>query len=131
MPVETAHNLRRHAAGRLPVEQFDPSSALTPGPELNPDYLRQHVHQISEVIGEAASLLLPQSSGVNLIPRDIAAQIAFDARKPKLLVAALLAALAPWPVFLALADATDYNTAQINLLQARADVLNGSDGHRD
>ena len=110
---------------RLPVEQFDPSSALTPGPELNPDYLRQHVHQISEVIGEAASLLLPQSAGVNLIPRDIAAQIAFDARKPKLLVAALLAALAPWPVFLALADATDYNTAQINLLNTRAAELTG------
>jgi type IV pilus assembly protein PilM len=110
---------------RLPVESFDPSSALTPGPEVNPDYLRQHVHQISEVIGEAASLLLPQSSGVNLIPRDIAAQIAFDARKPKLLVAALLAALAPWPIYSALDDAGDYNTEQIKLLKARAASLNG------
>lgn len=110
---------------RLPVEPFDPSSALTPGPELNPDYLRQHIHQISEVIGEAAALLLPQHSGVNLIPRDIAAQIAFDARKPKLLVAALLAALAPWPVYFALDDAGDYNTEQIKLLKARAAVLNG------
>jgi len=110
---------------RLPVEPFDPSSALTPGAELNPDYLRQHIHQISEVIGEAAALLLPQQSGVNLIPRDIAAQIAFDARKPKLFVAALLAALAPWPVFLALDDAGDYNSAQIKLLKDRANVLNG------
>jgi type IV pilus assembly protein PilM len=110
---------------RLPVEPFDPSSALTPGAELNPDYLRQHVHQISEVIGEAAGLLLPQGSGVNLIPRDIAAQIAFDARKPKLFVAALLAALAPWPVYMALDDAGDYNTEQINLLKKRATVLNG------
>ncbi|MCX6917937.1 MAG: pilus assembly protein PilM [Verrucomicrobia bacterium] len=110
---------------RLPVEQFDPSSALTPGPELNPDYLRQHLHQISEVIGEAASLLLPQGSGVNLIPRDIAAQIAFDARKPKLLVAALLAALAPWPVYMALDDAGDYNTAQFKLLKDRSAILNG------
>jgi len=110
---------------RLPVEPFDPSSALTPGPELNPDYLRQHVHQISEVIGEAASLLLPQSSGVNLIPRDIAAQIAFDARKPKLFVAALLAALAPFPVYMAFDDAGDYNNQQIDLLKARSVVLNG------
>lgn len=110
---------------RLPVEPFDPSSALTPGPELNPDYLRQHIHQISEVIGEAAALLLPQQSGVNLIPRDIAAQIAFDARKPKLFVAALLAALAPWPVFLALDDATDYNSQQIKLLKDRSNILNG------
>ncbi len=113
---------------RLPVEPFDPSSALTPGVELNPDYLRQHVHQISEVIGEAAGLLLPQGSGVNLIPRDIAAQIAFDARKPKLFVAALLAALAPWPVFLALDDAADYNNEQIALLKARSAVLNGHQG---
>jgi len=113
---------------RLPVEAFDPSSALTPGPEINPDYLRHHVHQISEVIGEAAALLLPQQSGVNLIPRDIAAQIAFDARKPKLLVTALLAALAPWPVFVALDDACDYNAEQVKLLNKRAAELNGHQG---
>lgn len=108
---------------RLPVEPFDPSSALTPGPEINPEYLRQHVHQISEVIGEASSLLLSQHTGVNLIPRDIAAQIAFNSRKPRLVVAALLVALAPWPIFFALAEADDYNNAQVALLKARSNEL--------
>ncbi len=110
---------------RLPVEPFDPSSALTPGPEVNPDYLRAHLRQISEVIGEASSLLLSQHSGVNLIPRAIAAQIAFDSRKPRLVVAALLAALAPWPIFWALDGATDYNSDQVKLLKTRSAELAG------
>jgi len=80
---------------RLPVEAFDPTTLLAAGPELSAETLQGARFQLTEVIGEAARLVLPQLSGVNLIPRDIAAQQAFDARKPGLLVAAALAAVAP------------------------------------
>ncbi len=84
---------------RLPVEPFQPASVLMLGEEVAQDLVRRAQNQVSEVVGEAARLLLPQAAGVNLIPKDIAAQIAFSARQPKLLFAALLAALIPFPVW--------------------------------
>ena len=63
---------------RLPVEVFDPSSVITLGAEVNQEQLERSKHQITEVLGEAARLTLPQAIGVNLIPRDIASQQAFE-----------------------------------------------------
>jgi type IV pilus assembly protein PilM len=104
---------------RIPVEQFDPSSVVILGAEVLPDTVQRAKFQVSEVIGEAARLILSQSTGVNLIPRDIAAQQAFNARKPFLLAAAFLAALAPWPVYLAFNAAADQNQEKVSVLNAR------------
>ena len=110
---------------RLGVEPFDPSSVITPGEGITADQLQRAKHQITEVIGEAARLVLPQPSGVNLIPRDIAAQQAFDARKPRLLAAAALAAAAPFCVWLALASSEGWNKEQIDEVQKRQTELAG------
>ncbi|MBM3867941.1 MAG: hypothetical protein FJ384_03310 [Verrucomicrobia bacterium] len=104
---------------RLGVEPFDPSSVITPGEGITADLLQRAKHQITEVIGEAARLVLPQPSGVNLIPRNIAAQQAFDARKPRLLAAAALAAAAPFCVWLALASSEGWNRQQIDEVMKR------------
>lgn len=104
---------------RLGVEPFDPSAVITLGEGITADLLQRARHQITEVIGEAARLVLPQPSGVNLIPRDIAAQQAFDARKPRLLVAAALAAAAPFCIWLALASSEGWNMQQIGEVQKR------------
>ena len=108
---------------RLGVEPFDPSSVITPGEGITAEQLLRAKHQITEVIGEAARLVLPQPSGVNLIPRDIAAQQAFDARKPRLLAAAALAAAAPFCVWLALASSEGWNKQQIEEIQKRQGEL--------
>jgi type IV pilus assembly protein PilM len=108
---------------RLGVEPFDPSSVITPGEGITAEQLLRAKHQITEVIGEAARLVLPQPSGVNLIPRDIAAQQAFDARKPRLLAAAALAAAAPFCVWLALASSEGWNKQQIDEVQKRQNEL--------
>jgi type IV pilus assembly protein PilM len=110
---------------RLGVEPFDPSSVITPGEGITADQLQRAKHQITEVIGEAARLVLPQPSGVNLIPRDIAAQQAFDARKPRLLAAAALAAAAPFCVWLALASSEGWNKEQIDEVLKRQTELAG------
>lgn len=110
---------------RLGVEPFDPSSVITPGEGITADQLQRAKHQITEVIGEAARLVLAQPSGVNLIPRDIAAQQAFDARKPRLLAAAALAAAAPFCVWLALASSEGWNNQQIDEVRKRQDELAG------
>jgi hypothetical protein len=108
---------------RLPVEVFDPSSVITPGAGINPEQLERAKYQITEVIGEAARLTLPQSIGVNLIPRDIASQQAFDARKPRLLAAALLAAASPFFAWLALSASADWNHHQASIVQGRQSEL--------
>lgn len=108
---------------RLPVEAFDPTTLLAAGPELSAETLQRARFQLTEVIGEAARLVLPQLSGVNLIPRDIAAQQAFDARKPGLLVAAALAAAAPILVWLALMDTESWNHDQVKVATASQNEL--------
>ncbi len=108
---------------RLQVEAFDPSSAVDHGPAVTSEQLIRSKHQITEVIGEAARLVLPQPSGVNLIPRDIAAQQAFDARKPRLLFAAGLAAAAPFCVWLALAASEGWNKEKVAVVQQRQGEL--------
>jgi type IV pilus assembly protein PilM len=110
---------------RLGVEPFDPSSVITPGEGITAEQLLRAKHQITEVIGEAARLVLPQPSGVNLIPRDIAAQQAFDARKPRLLAAAALVAAAPFCIWAALASSEGWNRLQIDEVQKRQSELSG------
>jgi cell division ATPase FtsA len=108
---------------RLPVEAFDPTTLLAAGPELSAETLQRAQFQLTEVIGEAARLVLPQLGGVNLIPRDIAAQQAFDARKPGLLVAAALAAAAPLLVWFALNDTESWNNDQVKVATASQNEL--------
>jgi type IV pilus assembly protein PilM len=110
---------------RLPPELFDPSAFLRLGPGVPAEYVQHHRHQISEVIGEAARLVLPQTAGVNLIPRNISYQVIFDARKPWLIAAALIAALAPLPVYLAYNEAASFNTEQVRELKRRQADLGG------
>jgi cell division ATPase FtsA len=96
----------------LPVEEFNPLTVVSLSSDINADYVMQHIHQLSEVVGEASRLLSPAALGVNLIPREIAVQIDFAAQKIKLVVAALLLALSPLPIWWSLDNAVDYNREQ-------------------
>jgi len=107
----------------LPVEEFNPLSVISLSADMNADYVMQHVHQLSEVIGEASRLLSPAALGVNLIPRDIAGQISFESKKIKLAVAAVLLALSPLPIWYALDAAVDYNREQTKVLKKKSDEL--------
>jgi type IV pilus assembly protein PilM len=108
---------------RLPVEDFNPAPAVKIDAGLNPQYIQQHLLQISEVIGEAARLVLPKATGVNLIPRDIAAQMIFDARKPLLIFASILVAISPLPICHAYYSANQYNEEQMAKVKVKADAL--------
>jgi type IV pilus assembly protein PilM len=108
---------------RLPVEDFNPAPAVKIDAGVNPQYIQQHLLQISEVIGEAARLVLPKATGVNLIPRDIAAQMVFDARKPLLILASVLVAISPLPICHAYYSANRYNEEQMAKVKVKADDL--------
>ena len=109
----------------LPVEEFNPLGVISLSSDINAEYVMQHIHQLSEVIGEASRLLSPSALGVNLIPRDIAGQISFESQKIKFVVAALLLAIAPVPILLTLNEGVDYNKEQIKTLKKKsAELIN-------
>ena len=107
----------------LPVEEFNPLGVISLSSDINADYVMQHIHQLSEVIGEASRLLSPAALGVNLIPRDIAGQISFESQKIKFVVAALLLAIAPVPILFTLNEGVDYNKEQTKTLKKKSDEL--------
>ncbi len=107
----------------LPVEEFNPLGVISLSSQINAEYVMQHIHQLSEVIGEASRLLSPTALGVNLIPRDIAGQISFESQKIKFVVAALLLAIAPVPILLTLNAGVDYNKEQTKTLKKKSDEL--------
>ncbi|MDR1498105.1 MAG: pilus assembly protein PilM [Puniceicoccales bacterium] len=84
---------------RLPVEFFDPASILEIGPQVQRGLLESVSRfQMSEVVGEAARLVLPDPVGVNLLPGQIAEEMEFSRKKPFFLFAAILISLAPLPL---------------------------------
>ncbi len=107
----------------LPVEEFNPLGVISLSSEINAEYVMQHIHQLSEVIGEASRLLSPAALGVNLIPRDIAGQISFESQKIKFVIAALLLALAPVPILFTLNAGVEYNKEQTKILKKKSDEL--------
>ena len=107
----------------LPVEEFNPLGVISLSSDINAEYVMQHIHQLSEVIGEASRLLSPAALGVNLIPRDIAGQISFESQKIKFVIAALLLALAPVPILFTLNAGVDYNKEQTKILKKKSDEL--------
>jgi len=114
---------------KVPVEYFDALQNVTldSGVEGDPSALRL---EISEIVGQAAISLVPDGAGVNLLPDEIQSEMAFRSKKPFLVAAALLLALAPWPAFIgASQEAAGYRAearavqAQLAPLQARQNEI--------
>lgn len=87
----------------LPVEYFEPTSPVLVGAGVDPGYFDSVRFQLSEVIGDASEIF-PEGEykQVNLLPQQIADDIAFSRKKPFFVAAAALFALAPWPAFFGL-----------------------------
>jgi hypothetical protein len=104
---------------RLPVDALDPSDSVILGPNVNPEYVEAFRLQLSEPVGEAARLVLSDPAGVNLIPPDISAQLAFDARKPLLIGAVALLALSPLPVWFGFSSVGEATVEQVAAIKRR------------
>ncbi|MFP4260748.1 MAG: pilus assembly protein PilM [Opitutales bacterium] len=83
---------------KMPVEFFDTLQNVTldQGVEGDPESLRL---EISEIVGLAAVPFVPNGAEVDLLPDAIQSEIAFKSKKPALIAAFLLLALAPWPAY--------------------------------
>jgi type IV pilus assembly protein PilM len=107
---------------KIEVDFFDALQGVILGGDIttDPEELRL---EAGEIIGEAARGLVADSAGVNLLPADLQAEIDFRSKKPILLVAALLLALAPWPAFYSYKTLSAAYEKQASSLQARVRPL--------
>jgi len=85
-------------AQKVSVDYFNPSTSLEVGARVDKGTLDSLYYQISEVVGDAARLVKPESMGVNLLPPVIRARQTFQRQKPFLVLAAACLALAPTPM---------------------------------
>jgi len=117
---------------KVQVEFFDPLQNVTLEGDIaaDPNALGSLGLEISEIIGQAAREMVTDGAGVNLLPDEVQREMEFAARKPFLLVAAIILAIAPWPAFLGYKQLkSGYHEqaqaieAQISPLQSRQSVI--------
>jgi hypothetical protein len=107
------------------VDYFNPTSVLGIGARVDRGMLGQLYYQISEITGEAARLVKPESMGVNLLPPIIRARLAFQRQQPFLVLAALCLALAPLPMLYRLYMQKTTIVAESGQWKSRTSSLNG------
>ncbi len=81
----------------MSVEYLDVRSNISVSAAVNQNLLNDSSSQMSELVGEAARMLLPSSVGVNLLPEHYIKDMDFRKKRPVMLLSALLLALAVLP----------------------------------
>lgn len=107
---------------KMSIEYFDPLKNVECSPEL--DSRRDEIrHQSSEIIGHAAREIIRNGAEVNLLPEKIRQQVEFNSKKPYLIIAGILLAIAPWPVFFGYKQLEPVYQDQAGVLQAKISLL--------
>jgi len=115
---------------KVSVDYFNPTSVLGVGSRVDRGMLGQLYYQISEITGEAARLVKPESMGVNLLPPLIRSRLAFQRQQPFLVLAAACLALAPLPMLYRLYAQKTTVQAETKEWKARTDALKAVDAQR-
>ena len=85
----------------MSVEYFDALANVSVSPRVNQELLSSCASQVSEIIGEAARLVIPGLMSVNLLPKHIVEETAFAKTRPLMVLgAAILVAATLPPMFL-------------------------------
>ena len=87
---------------KMSVEYLDVLSHISVGSSVNQQLLSDCSTQVSELIGEAAGEIVPQSVGVNLLPEHIVKDMAFRRKRPLILISAAILAISVLPVSICL-----------------------------
>ena len=117
---------------KVAVEFFDPLQNVTLDGEVGSDPKALRL-EVSEIIGYAAQGMVADRAGVNLLPEDVQKEMEFAAKKPFLLIAAIILAIAPWPAFLgykqlksAYIEKAEAIQSQVSPLQSRQNAILGN-----
>lgn len=90
---------------KMSVEYLDALANVSVSPKVNQALLTSCSSQVSELVGEAVRMLMPDAMGVNLLPRHIVEETEFARKRPLMLLSAAILALAVVPPFLYLSKA--------------------------
>ncbi len=119
---------------KMDVEFLDSLQNVSVASGLNQALLNVCAPQMSELVGEAARMVLPESMGVNLLPRHIVEESAFAAKRPLMILSAALLAVAAIPPFLFISKAISTDKSYIEKftektpdIQARIDKLQANE----
>lgn len=110
---------------RMSVDYIDPFGAFSVAPGVDTGALEASRVRLSEIVGEAAGASLPGSVGVNLLPAALESEIEFNRRKPLIVAAVALLALAPWPVYAHYSQANQLNKKLNATASANANEVGG------
>jgi len=84
---------------KMSVEYLDSLSNVSVSPRVNQALLANCSSQVSEIVGEAVRMVMPESMGVNLLPRHIVEESEFASKRPLMLLSAAILAAAVIPPF--------------------------------
>lgn len=90
---------------KMSVEYLDALANVSVSPKVNQALLTSCSSQVSELVGEAVRMLMPDAMGVNLLPRHIVEETEFARKRPLMLMSAAILALAVVPPFMYLSKA--------------------------
>ncbi len=108
---------------KMSVEYLDALSGVAVGSRVNQPLLANCALQMSEVIGEAARLVLPESMGVNLLPKHIVDEAIFAKKRPYMLAGAALLAASVVPPFLFFHESLKSDKSQAMDFSERTPIL--------
>lgn len=90
---------------KMSVEYLDALANVSVSPKVNQALLTSCSSQVSELVGEAVRMLMPDAMGVTLLPRHIVEETEFARKRPLMLLSAAILALAVVPPFMYLSKA--------------------------
>lgn len=90
---------------KMSVEYLDSLSNVSVSPKVNQALLTDSSSQVSELVGEAVRMLMPDAMGVNLLPRHIVEETDFARKRPLMLLSAVILAASVVPPFLYISKA--------------------------
>ncbi len=100
------------------VEYINPIESLAISPKVDANILAYNSTVLTELVGEAARMLLSDSVGVNLLPVEITKRMAFEAKRPLMLLSALILAVSMAMPFMYLNKAIEGTTASTKALKS-------------
>lgn len=108
---------------KVDVDYFDPFTHVTIGSGVDTDTLEAYRYTLSESVGEASRLLLDDPVSIDLLPHQLAKEMAFAKKRPFIIAAAACLALSTLPPILAFSDTAGVIDEDAQKLQNRVPGL--------
>ena len=105
------------------VDYFNSLANVAVSSSLNQEALQLDIYQMAEIIGEVTRDVLPESAGIDLLPRSINEEMAFAGKKPFLYLSAAILAVSFIPPLLQYGSATQKMEQSVRQIQSEVDDL--------